>query len=105
MRYQQDFAKLVSKKIYNVDSIKRMRRSIVDNRKLHIEIYTLRPNGYTEQTFLNVLFSSVFRLYQFLELVEKIQNNLIQTLILQSELKNNEKVMSEFAQEKQQQIE
>ena len=87
IKYQQDFMNKVRSKSYSVETIRRMRRSLIDNRKLHLEIFTVKPNGKRDnQTSLYIQFSSVFKLYQFLELIDKIQNNQIDTLIFQSAL-------------------
>lgn len=71
-----------------------IRRSIFDNRFINIGINQI-VNGTDTCIFFNFFFNSVFRLFQFLELIDKIQNNRgIDVLLMKRELRKDAKLMN-----------
>ena len=59
----------VSVKIIKAKDVQNWRRSLTDNRMISINYYMKNEDGASSLHFINIMFSSVFKVFQFLELL------------------------------------
>jgi len=81
------------KKVYQISQIQSTRRSMIDNRYLIISIVAIDSDGRNKIKYLNILFSSIFKLYQFLELLNIVKSNLNINLLLKRDLLTNQRMV------------
>ena len=86
----------VSMKVYEISKIQHTRRSMMDNRYLIISIVHMNADGKNTIQYINLIFSSVFKLYQFLEILDKMQSDQIGTMLLSRDLKMNKRMTDKF---------
>ena len=66
---------------------------MIDNRYLIISIVAIDSDGRNKIKYLNILFSSIFKLYQFLELLNIVKSNLNINLLLKRDLLTNQRMV------------
>lgn len=82
----------VVQKSYKISHIQNVRRSMIDNRFLVLNYVNPNTEGRAQTTYLNLRFSSVFKLFQFMEIIEQIKRERIQAVLKARELNYNERM-------------